>query len=293
MTKIFKNAAGENEVLSSYDKLLTTWNVPVEERDIEGKYGVTHVITAGDRDRPPLLLFHGVGDNSALMWSFNAAALAGQFRLIAVDTLGAPGKSRPGPGYGTGFSIADWQGELLDSLALKRVYAAGVSYGCYMAQSLIVHFPERVARAVGMSGAVFGQGAQAASTRRMVPMMLNALLHPFRGRQRLLRLLIGPRYEEILKDPEYLRHWELLRKHYRTMAQRFHKRVEFSNEEAALFRGRMLFLIGREDALFYGQALESYARYGVTYKVIEDAGHSLNAQFPALVDGEIIGFLLD
>lgn len=59
-----------------------------QELDIATPYGTTHCITAGDKSLPPLLLFHGVGDNSAVMWLLNMKELARHFYCIAVETLG-------------------------------------------------------------------------------------------------------------------------------------------------------------------------------------------------------------
>ncbi len=62
--KIYKTKKAKEKIMDSYNQLLQHWDVEISELDIHTFYGITHVITAGKQDAPPLVLFHGVGDNS-------------------------------------------------------------------------------------------------------------------------------------------------------------------------------------------------------------------------------------
>ena len=93
--KIYKNNKGKELVIKSYNELLKLWNIKYEEVNLKTKYGITHCIISGDNNKPPLLMFHGVGDNSAVMWIKNIEDLSQHFHCIAVDTIGGPGKSVP------------------------------------------------------------------------------------------------------------------------------------------------------------------------------------------------------
>ena len=99
LVKVYKNEKAKVRINATYDNLLTKWNVEKEEKDIPTTYGTTHVIQCGYERNPPLVLFHGVGDDTALMWFYNAEALSRRFRIYAVDTLGGPGKSCPNVKY--------------------------------------------------------------------------------------------------------------------------------------------------------------------------------------------------
>lgn len=81
MVKVFKSDAGKEQVLRSYNELLGDWGTEIRELDIETPYGTTHCITSGEAGLPPLLLFHGVGDNSAVMWLLNIRELSRHFLL--------------------------------------------------------------------------------------------------------------------------------------------------------------------------------------------------------------------
>jgi len=65
MVSVFKNEKARAAVMSSYDDLLQLWGTGFETRDIVTRFGATHCLIAGQASNPPLLLFHGVGDNSA------------------------------------------------------------------------------------------------------------------------------------------------------------------------------------------------------------------------------------
>jgi pimeloyl-ACP methyl ester carboxylesterase len=109
----------------------------------------------------PVLLFHGVGDDSALMRIYNAVALSHHFRLYAVDTIGRPGKSVPNKAYNKGFDDAVWIDEVMDGLRLSKANIAGVSHGAYLAQYYTLARPDRVGKVICMAGSVpvAGQGS--------------------------------------------------------------------------------------------------------------------------------------
>ncbi len=220
--RIYKSEAGKAALRASYDRLLGMWGIEVEERDLEGSFGRTHAILAGDPKAPPLLMFHGVGDDSALMWLENAAALSRRFRLIAIDTMGGAGKSEPGPGYDEGFDLAAWYGDVLDALGIEEAYATGVSYGAYHCQHILRSYPKRIARVVGIAGFVAcgdrhrsGLASMLALARVFLP---EALIPGRRSAIRLASKLAGPDPELVLEAEEIGEHFRLLMRHYRAQA---------------------------------------------------------------------------
>ena len=129
---VFKSEKAKNRIISTYDQLLNLWNVNKVEKEIITTYGTTNVIICGDENNPPLVLFHGVGDNSALMWLYNAEALSHYFRIFAIDTIGGPGKTQPNKNYNKDFDAVKWIDEILAGLMLDKVNMAGVSMGAYL-----------------------------------------------------------------------------------------------------------------------------------------------------------------
>ncbi|HFF8977060.1 alpha/beta fold hydrolase [Serratia marcescens] len=108
----------------------------------------------------PLVLIHGVGMN-AEVWYPQLDALSARFRVIAVDM--------PGHGESEGFSHAAtledyvrWMAAFLNTLDVPSVAVAGHSMGALITAGLAIDYPERVNRAVVMSG-VFQRTAQASA----------------------------------------------------------------------------------------------------------------------------------
>ncbi len=215
-------------VLESYDRLVASWGVQTEERDLETSYGKTHVILAGDAALPSLLLFHGVGDNSALMWVYNAKEISRHFRLAAIDTMGGAGRSRPDERYGKGFDLSRWYGDVLAALDIRKTYAAGVSYGCYHVQLLLASFPDRVDRIVGMAGSVAAYDRRAGKFRQLVNMMKMFIpegLFPTReNAMKIARKMTGRNADALLGNEAIANHFWLLMKHYSMQAQMVHHR---------------------------------------------------------------------
>lgn len=106
----------------------------MEEIMVPTSYGETHVLEGGKEDGVPLLMFHGVGDDSALMWIYNAKALGRHFHLYAVDTIGGPGKSVMGENYNKDFNDVGWIDEIMNYLKLEKSSIIGVSHGGYVVQ---------------------------------------------------------------------------------------------------------------------------------------------------------------
>ncbi len=275
--KIYRSEKARSMILSTYDQLIQRWGVDCIEQDVNTRYGQTHVIECGDSKSPPLILFHGVGDDSALMWLFNAAALAKSFHVFAMDTMGGPGKSCPGSGYDKSFIQAVWIDEALDGLHLGKVFLAGVSNGGYMVQRYTAERSERVTRSVCMSSGIYDQ----ASGSPFIPMMkvfLPEALFPTRKNvMRLLRKMSGANAAVFIEDELLMTHYQWLLKGFNTTAMTFHKIVPFSPGHIKTIAGKTLFIRGGRDPLGdRDKAVASFERYDARHEIIEDAGHGIN-----------------
>lgn len=112
-------------LIDTYDMLLNSWDTEFEEKDIETRYGLTHVIIAGNCLNPPLLLFHGTADNSAMMWIYNVKELSKYFHIIAVDTIRGSGKSEPIEEYNKNFNQVNWIDDILNALEIPVINICG------------------------------------------------------------------------------------------------------------------------------------------------------------------------
>lgn len=68
-----------------------------------------------------MILFHGVGDDSALMWVYNAKRLGERYKLYAIDTMGGPGKSVPNENYNKDFDDIKCIDEVLNGLCMLLI----------------------------------------------------------------------------------------------------------------------------------------------------------------------------
>jgi pimeloyl-ACP methyl ester carboxylesterase len=73
------------------------------------------------------------------MWFPNVGDLAKHFHLLAVDTLGEPGKSIPACPNATGRDAAAWLEGVLDELEISKTRVMGLPRGGWLALNL-AHF---------------------------------------------------------------------------------------------------------------------------------------------------------
>jgi len=273
--KVYKSEKAKKRILDTYNQLLDRWGVDKEEQDIPTTYGTTHVIQCGNKSNPPLVLFHGVGDNSALMWLYNARELARHFSIYAIDTIGGPGKSVPNRNYNTAFDVVRWLDETLASLQLDRIYLAGVSHGAYLTQYYGLHRPEKIIKMVCMAGTVPAGGSNPMKT--MIKIFLPEALFPTKNNTiKLLRKLSGKNSAVFTDNPTVMEHYQDLLKGFNNMAMRHHQLEQFSDEQIAAIRGKTLYLMGDADPFARLGGKELLLRYKMNARFFPNAGHGIN-----------------
>ena len=296
-TSIYKNAKTGRMIRKSYDELLKLWGTDITELDISGQYGTTHVIETGDKNKPPLVLFHGVGDDAALMWIYNAKELGKHFHIFAVDTIGGPGKSEPGEGYDKSFDDEIWISELLDKMGLDKIFMAGVSNGAYLTQMYTIKHPERVIKSVSMAGVpvkTSGNSKKAAMKAMMKVFLPEALFPTDKNVMKLIRKMTGSNYKAFTDNEIVFRHFKQLMTGFKRSAMMNHKIIGFSEEEIFSLKDRLLCIVGRKDPFIMlgGTELEeALKQYPLRVIFMEDAGHGINHEKAEEVNRLIVEFL--
>ncbi|MFD1179333.1 alpha/beta fold hydrolase [Paenibacillus puldeungensis] len=274
--KIYRTQKAQRNILSTYDRLLAEWGTEVSQIDIMTRYGSTHVNMFGEADAPPILLFHGVGDDSALMWIYNAAALAPHFRLYAVDTLGGPGKSIPNTSYNKEFDDAVWIDDILDCLELEHVDIAGVSHGGYLAQYYALVRPERVGKVISMASSV-SAGSAGNPVKTMLRIFLPEALFPTKqNTKKLLMKLSGRNSAAFTGNPLIVEHFTYLMRGYNNMAMGYHKVTGFTDEQIDLIRSKVLYLVGEADPFSQLGGKAVLEKYQMNVQFFDDVGHGIN-----------------
>jgi pimeloyl-ACP methyl ester carboxylesterase len=187
----------------AYARLLRRWPDDTTTSETEGRFGTTHVTTAGQprttgaADAPALLLLHGGGATS-MAWTALAGHLAGGHRVIAPDIIGEPGRSRStGDRFRSTDDLCDWIDEVLDDSAAPTVDVVAHSYGAMIALAYALRRPHRVRRLVLLDPNSCFAGMSAAYLIRALPV----LLRPDADRQRRL-LVWGTQGADL--DPDWL-----------------------------------------------------------------------------------------
>jgi pimeloyl-ACP methyl ester carboxylesterase len=288
--KFYKSENARKNILDTYDKLLDLWNVDKEERDITTTYGTTHVITCGDENNPPLVLFHGVGDDSALMWLYNAKSLSRHFRLYVIDTIGGPGKSRPNENYNKTFDDVKWIDETLAGLTLDKMYIAGVSHGAYLSQLYMLHRPDKIIKIVCMASSV--SVGKSGPMKTMMKIFLPEALFPTeRNTIKLLKKLCGKNSRVFIENPIVLEHFRCLLKGYNNMAMRYHKIERFNDKQVDAIREKSLFLVGEDDPFMKLGGKDELLQYKMNVQFFPEVGHGINHEISEEINLLIIKYL--
>ncbi|MCR8656633.1 alpha/beta fold hydrolase [Paenibacillus endoradicis] len=287
----YKSSEAQKLIYQSYDRLLVDWQVPYEEKDIPTSYGSTHLITVGSPTNPPLLLLHGTGDNSAMMWIYNIQQLSESFYVIAIDAIGGSGKSEPNEKYYKQFDQTTWLDELLESLSIETTHIVGVSYGAYLAYHYAIMRPSKVNKIVCMAGSIAVSQFEVMS-KMMKAFLPEAIFPTEKNCKKLLRKLSGPNYSVFENNTELMNHWYYLLKYFNNKSMMQHKLTMFDHDQIKLIRDNSLFLIGDKDILsYYPKAINRLNENKLHYKIIENTGHSINHEQSQLVNTEIINYL--
>ncbi|WP_339206746.1 alpha/beta hydrolase [Paenibacillus sp. FSL K6-3182] len=292
MIKIYKSESGKEQVLRSYNALLELWPTEFEELDINTKYGVTHCLISGHKSNPPLLLLHGVGDNSAVMWMLNIKELSNHFYCIAVDTMGGPGKSVPNENFQKKtFDQVDWINEIVDQMGLDQFHIAGVSNGAYMAFNYTVNEASRVNKVVCMEGGMVTTPIKTMVSTLM--MMMPEILIPTRNNMlKIIKKLSSPQSRVYEQHPELADHLVLAMKNHNQQAMFAHKLQKYDQASAAAIKDKLYFLMGEYKLSHKKDFLQVLNAGQFRYKIIPHAGHGVNHEQPDAVHNELIPFLL-
>jgi len=152
--------------------------VQIDLHDVGGQ-ALRVGVRRGEKARPPLLLFNGIGANIELVEPF-LDALAGP-EAIVFDVPGVGGSPAPWLPYRP-WTLARLSAQLLDQLGHEQVDVLGVSWGGALAQQFALQHAKRCRRLVL---------AATSPGSLMVPGKLSVLL----------KLATPRRY----KDPDYMR----------------------------------------------------------------------------------------
>mmetsp|Transcript_22107 Transcript_22107/g.26983 ORF Transcript_22107/g.26983 Transcript_22107/m.26983 type:complete len:336 (+) Transcript_22107:154-1161(+) len=118
------------------------------------EFGATYTHSCGDKTKPPVLFFHGMGTNSLMYGDWLIPSLSKDYYAVAVDTLCDMGRSLPLNGNPsscpqTEQEIGEWAKEVLNQLGIQKpVSLVGYSYGCFVSSCVARAYPDIVDKMV-------------------------------------------------------------------------------------------------------------------------------------------------
>ena len=292
-TSTFKTPEGKAAYLAAYEAAMNLWPVPYEEMDIQTRFGMTHVVTSGPKDAPPLVLVHGSSMTSA-MWSPNIADFSKDHRVYAIDVMGQPGKSIPDydePIRDTEDFVA-WLHETLDGLNLDCISLVGMSYGGWLGLNLAMATPERLHKLVLLSPAA---SFQPFAKQFMLRVMLMSMIPIRFTADSIMRWMGIKDTPGDLISRHLLDLFYLGTKHFRIPPESaFIMPAIFSDEELRALKVPVLLLIGENEVIYdAAKALDRARALLPNFEgdLVPRSNHNMCGSHYPIVDARVLDFL--
>jgi pyruvate dehydrogenase E2 component (dihydrolipoamide acetyltransferase) len=147
---------GREDVQRAAEEAKAAPSEEVEEKDVDVGGIMAHCLIAGPVNAPHVVFVHGLG-GSLTTWSLNLPAFAGQFRICALDLVGAGSSAKPTTDYSVP-ALANFLARFLDTLGpdWQHVSIIGHSLGGAVALAFAATYPQRVERLVLVDSAGLG-----------------------------------------------------------------------------------------------------------------------------------------
>jgi pimeloyl-ACP methyl ester carboxylesterase len=270
--------------LAAYDAAFAAlWQAGWTEGDVDTDFGTTHVHRCGAGAGVPVVLLHGANSN-AVQWYPFLDDLGAEHPVIALDTVGDPGRSVARRPLHDPTDSAAWLDQTLAGLDVSRAHLIGHSYGGWLALNQAVHAPDRLVSVTALDPG----GLEKVGARFIWLMYLNGLagLTPSPLRRRLAARLDNP----ILLVPE-------LRKVLLTGARAFRTRrpapEPLSDADLRGIQTPTLVLVGEHSPLLHparAQARTALMPHGHA-DILPGVGHGPGFQRRDDVNRRIVTFL--
>jgi len=147
MKKVYKSKDSEKTMINLYDNQLARLNIEFEDMYVETRFGLSHVIKAGNKEGKPVVLFHG-GNSTAPYYLAGFRDLLEYFCIYTVDTIGHPGKSAQTVLSAKTMDYGVWASDVITSLGFKKICCLGGSYGGGVLVKLMCVSPEKVEKSI-------------------------------------------------------------------------------------------------------------------------------------------------
>lgn len=293
-TSLYSTPRGHAAMMDWYARALERLHIEHEALTVSTRYGETHLVAAGPKDAPPVVLLHGMEGNAA-SWRHQLVDLHHDFRLYALDIVGSAGKSSPVRLSHDTSEYGEWLDDVLTGLAIERAHLVGISNGSWLILKLAAHAPDRIASAVLMSanGIMPVRFPYTLARLMNVPavhatkdVLALSLLTPGMVRRAVANTYVA----DADADPHEIEWFYLLAKYY-------HYRFPpgpVSDAELDSLKAPTLLLMGEREKFFPIAAVIERARShlpSLHAEVIAGVGHNMCTDNPALINERLRQFI--
>ncbi len=291
---LFSSPRGHTAMMDWYARALERAKIEYEALTVPTRYGETHLVTAGPKDAPPVVLLHGMEGNAA-SWRHQLAGLHANFRLYALDIVGSAGKSAPVRLSHDNHQHAEWLGDVLTALGIDRANLVGISNGSWLILKFAAYAPERIASAILMSanGIVpvrFPYNLARFIDQGVVRIAKDVLAATLLTRGMVRRAVTSTYVADADLDPHEIDWFYLLAKYYRF---RFPPGPVSDAELASLTAPTLLLMGEREQFFPIASVIERARRHvpNLQAEVVAGVGHNMCTDNPQLINTRLRQFL--
>jgi pimeloyl-ACP methyl ester carboxylesterase len=283
--QLFKSSIAEERYMAAYANTLKEWPLPVNSMDIKTQYGSTHVITCGSKTNIPLIMLHA-GYASSTMWFPNILELSRDNHILAIDTIGEPGKSIPTHPLPCKREMADWLLGVINELGITQANFVGLSRGGWLSLNLAIHAPERVRKLCLLSPA-----ASFVSLNKFFGLVASSVMR-IRARIVLKTALYSWVAKGFQINPVFSEQFIVGLKYW-TYPKVGIMPEAFEDNELQKLSMPVLMLIGSQDRLNSSRSIERAKQLipQIETDIIPQAGHFLTMDQAEIVNGKILNFL--
>lgn len=283
-TRITKNE--KLTYVEAYNRALTLWKIPFEERDLKTSFGNAHVIMSGHANGEPLVLLHGMNASST-MWYPNVKAFSEKHRVYAIDFLLEPGKSLCHSDINSTDEIVKWYFEIFDQLKLNKFSIVGASRGGWLAMNIALHSQKRINKIALLSP------AQTFIWIRPKSKIVENLVYSVSPKRKRLRSVLETMTFDIDKLNQVYINQYFIATEEATMNKCLLQMQPFSEKQLKSLRIPVLVLIGDNDIINNNKSIRLAEELipNVQTGTIKNAGHFLSVDQPEIVNVRVLDFL--
>ena len=240
---IYKQENSREVLCGFMDKALKSWPYAHETQMIPTCFGLTHVLTAGNKKNPALIFLHGSASN-LLSWGGDIPQYMQDFYVVVPDIPGGAGKSEPVNLSWQNDETALWLDGLMNAMQIKKAVLMGMSLGGFIAAKYATLYPLNVERLV-----LNAPGGIVKSKTSAMFKLVRLSMQKEKGAQKIRRMLLG----EGDVDPFVCEFLHIMGEH---MVARAEAVPVISDADLKKITAPILIIIGEKDIFFDAAKLE-------------------------------------